>query len=146
MKYLIRIDGNSILSYHSGDVDELPLDVIEVTKEVWQSGIDNKFNTIINGVLSRRVIPASPKELRREFITNREVALKNLTVTVDSMVFDADELSRSRMSDSIVALNQNEKKVWVLANNSVVDLTREKLIEVLRAIATAQNALWVQNT
>ena len=91
------------------------------------------------------VVELTEEELRRDFKEAREIALNELTVEVAGLVYDADETSRSRMADTIVALEPEEENLWVLADNSVVILSRESLVSVLRAIGKAQNNLWLQN-
>jgi|TARA_B110000908_G_C9957230_1_gene315211 hypothetical protein len=91
------------------------------------------------------VVELTEEELRRDFKEAREIALNELTVEVAGLVYDADETSRSRMADTIVALEPEEENLWVLADNSVVMLSRESLVSVLRAIGKAQNNLWLQN-
>ncbi len=85
------------------------------------------------------------KRSRAEFKANRQALLNNLTVEYDGMVFDADEESQSRMLRPIAALsNDSETQLWVLANNTVVHLTRPQFVEVLKLAGAAQTAIWVQ--
>lgn len=72
----------------------------------------------------------------------RAVAVEALVVEVDGMRFDADEVSQERMSRSIVALSEGESITWVLADNSIRQVTREQLRQALRKAGVAQTALW----
>ena len=83
-------------------------------------------------------------ELRAKFKNNRTIQLRNLKVTVNNLEFNADEVSRGRMADAIVGLAEGEIQMWVLADNSVENLTKDQLIAVLREIGIAQTAIWTQ--
>ena len=79
----------------------------------------------------------------------RAQAVSNITVEVDGMVFDGNEASQSRMGRTIaaaVALGldlETEKRTWVLADNSVVEVTIAQLAQVLKLAGDAQTALWI---
>lgn len=78
----------------------------------------------------------------------RENAVQKITVEVDGMVFDGDEISQQRMSRTIsaaIALGadlDNQTQVWVLSDNSVAMLTIRQLAQALRLAGEAQTALW----
>ena len=58
------------------------------------------------------------------------------------MLFDGDEKSQDRMARSIIALDLGEKVQWVLADNTIAQVTRAQLREALRKAGTAQTAIW----
>lgn len=73
-----------------------------------------------------------------------------LTVTVDGMVFDADETSQNRMSRVVsgaqalgVDLNTTTQ-IWVLADNTVATPTVAQLAQALKLAGEAQTALWTK--
>lgn len=78
----------------------------------------------------------------------RAEAVSKLTVTVDGMVFDADETSQNRMSRVVagaqalgVDLNTTTQ-IWVLADNTVATPTVAQLAQALKLAGEAQTALW----
>ena len=78
----------------------------------------------------------------------RAEAVSKITVEVDGMVFDGDETSQDRMSRTISAamalgvdLN-TEKRIWVLADNTIAEVTIAQLAEALRLAGDAQTSLW----
>ena len=79
---------------------------------------------------------------------DRAEAVARITVTVDGMTFDGDEASQTRMGRTIaaaVALGADlaeEKRTWVLADNSIAEVTIAQLAEALRLAGDAQTALW----
>jgi hypothetical protein len=75
------------------------------------------------------------KEERAEYVSK-------IVVEVDGMLFDGDETSQDRMARSIVALNDEETVQWVLADNTIAQVTREQLREALRKAGMAQTAIW----
>lgn len=78
----------------------------------------------------------------------RAEAVLRIIVEVDGMAFDGDEESQTRMGRTIaaaVALGVDlatEKRVWVLADNTVAEVTIAQLAEALRLACDAQTALW----
>ncbi len=82
---------------------------------------------------------------RNEFKSNREEIVAKLTVEYDGMTLDADENSQNRMLRPIAALqNDTDTWMWVLTDNTVVQLTKPQFIAVLTLAGTAQSAVWVQ--
>lgn len=79
---------------------------------------------------------------------DRAEAVARITVTVDGLTFDGDEASQTRMGRTIaaaVALGADlaaEKRTWVLADNSIAEVTVAQLAEALRLAGDAQTALW----
>lgn len=78
----------------------------------------------------------------------RAEAVSKIIVEVDGLKFDGDEESQTRMGRTIaaaVALGVDlatEKRVWVLADNTVAEVTIAQLAEALRLAGDAQTALW----
>ena len=80
----------------------------------------------------------------------RATKVDALTVTVDGMVFDADETSQNRMSRVVagaqalgVDLNTTTQ-IWVLADNTVATPTVAQLAHALKLAGEAQTALWTK--
>lgn len=78
----------------------------------------------------------------------RSEAVGKLVVDVDGMEFDANEAAQDRMARTITAAQalggdlEKEKRVWVLADNSIAQPTIAQLAEALRKAGDAQTALW----
>ena len=78
----------------------------------------------------------------------RAEAVSQIIVEVDGMKFDGDEESQTRMGRTIaaaVALGVDlttEKRTWVLADNTVAQVTIAQLAEALRLAGDTQTALW----
>ena len=63
-----------------------------------------------------------------------------ITVEVDSMIFDGNEVSQSRISIRISSMpNSTDKARWKLANNTWADVTKAQLLNVL-ALAAVESA------
>jgi len=82
---------------------------------------------------------------REVFKKTRAENVSKITVEVDGMVFDGDETSTARITKAIVALKPKETSTWVLANNDVVDVTKEQFIQALRKASIAQTQLWINS-
>lgn len=78
----------------------------------------------------------------------RAEAVSKIIVEVDGMKFDGDEESQTRMSRTIaasIALGvdlKTYKQVWVLADNTVAEVTVSQLAQALKLAGEAQTALW----
>lgn len=77
----------------------------------------------------------------------RATAVERLTVTVDGMVFDADETSQNRMSRVVagaqaLGIDQSTTQVWVLADNTVAQPTVAQLAQALKLAGEAMTSAW----
>lgn len=82
------------------------------------------------------------KELEKAKAERAEYVSK-IVVEVDGMKFDGDETSQDRMARSVVALNDDSETVqWVLADNTIAQVTRVQLKQALRLAGEAQTAIW----
>ena len=73
----------------------------------------------------------------------RADAVSKIIVEVDGMAFDGDETSQQRMARSIVALEDGETMPWVLYDNTIAEVSKEQLKQVLRLAGQKQSELWV---
>ena len=74
----------------------------------------------------------------------RAAEVERLTVEVEGMVFDADETSQARMSVAASSMTDDETNVWVLHDNSVVQVTKAQLLQACRLARIAQSAVWTK--
>ena len=77
----------------------------------------------------------------------RASAVAAITVEVDGMVFDGDEVAQERMARTVTAAtatgaSMNDTTVWVLHDNTVATPTIRQLATALRMAGEAQTALW----
>ena len=78
----------------------------------------------------------------------RADAVSKIIVEVDGMQFDGDETAQSRIGRTIAAAVAigvdlaTEKRTWVLADNSIAQVSIKQLAEALRLAGDAQTALW----
>lgn len=100
----------------------------------------------------RRFQIVAPPEPTPEEIAARELAqakaeradaVSKIIVTVDGMKFDGDEESQQRVARSIIALEDGETMPWVLYDNTIAEVTKEQLKQVLRLAGQKQSELWV---
>ena len=105
-------------------------------------------------VQTYKVVELSEDELRmkadevlQQAKMERANAVSSITVEVDGMVFDGDETAQDRMSRVASIAGDDELSTtlpWVLANNTVVEVTVAQIKEALRKALYAQAALWVK--
>jgi hypothetical protein len=75
----------------------------------------------------------------------RAAKMESLTVTTSSgKVFDADEVSQTRMTRALQTSGfaGQTQTPWVLADNSVANVTADEMREALALAMQAQAALW----
>ena len=89
---------------------------------------------------------AAALNVRQSSKAARAAAVDAIKVTTASgKTFDGDETSQNRMARAIVALNATgtAETLWVLADNTPVQVTAAELAEALALSGAAQAALWV---
>ena len=91
--------------------------------------------------------PQKPQELiDRENLnaakSERADYVSKIVVEVDGMQFDGDETSQDRMVRAAYALNEGETVQWVLADNTIAQVTKEQLRQALRLAGEAQTSIW----
>jgi biopolymer transport protein ExbD len=79
----------------------------------------------------------------------RAAAVASITVEVDGMVFDGDEVAQERMARTVTAAtatgaSMDDTTVWVLHDNTVATPTIRQLATALRMAGEAQTALWTK--
>lgn len=93
----------------------------------------------------------TPKELAAAALARakaeRAALVEKATVTVDGMVFDADETSQNRLVRGIVAslalgLSPDETTEWTLADNSSAMVTAQQMARALLAAGQYQTSVW----
>lgn len=74
----------------------------------------------------------------------REEAVAAIKVEVDGMTFDGDETSQSRMARAITAAETagQNATVWVLADNTVAEVTKAQLQQALTLSMRKMAVLW----
>lgn len=79
------------------------------------------------------------------FLNVRHKTVSKITVEVDGLIFDGDEYSQRRMLSAITAseeLGQVTTK-WRLSDNSVVEVTKDQLVEAHAKAILKQGELWI---
>lgn len=107
---------------------------------------DGKRYLIINPPYVAPEPTEEEKQAQALAIAKREraKAVERLTVEVEGMVFDADETSQARMSVAASSMTDDETNVWVLHDNSVVQVTKAQLLQACRLARIAQSAVWTK--
>lgn len=79
----------------------------------------------------------------REWKVDRQQAVEAITVEVDGLVFDGDELSQNRMARAVAAADAlTETTDWTLHDNSAVTVTVLQLKIACRLAGEAQTVIW----
>ena len=108
---------------------------------------ENEFWSKLGVHVIEEELQLTEEQRRLQELTNaklqRKVAVATIIVEVDGMKFDGDEVSQDRMARSIVAMADEDVIPWVLADNSVVQVTKEQLRQALRLAGLKQAELWI---
>ncbi|OLO07229.1 hypothetical protein BTW08_13320 [Salinicola sp. MH3R3-1] len=82
---------------------------------------------------------------RAAFVAERAARVARIKVTTESgNVFDGDETSQNQMARFVAMAEDGDTIRWVLADNSVIQVTRAELKEALTLAGQAQAQLWVE--
>ena len=119
----------------------------EYTKAaIWCNSNGHYIEEVNGEYFIRQVAPPTDEEIAAEALAKakaeRAEFVAKLVVTVDDLPFDGDETSQDRMARSCVALNEGETVQWVLADNTIAQVTKEQLRQALRLAGEAQTAIW----
>lgn len=97
---------------------------------------------------SAEIAKAKEAQSLAEAKAERAQAVEKIVVTVDGMKFDGDETAQGRMGRTIaaaIALGvdiETYTQTWVLADNTVAQVTIKQLAQALKLAGEAQTALW----
>lgn len=96
--------------------------------------------------------PVKPVELvfeekLKQAKINRASSVNNITVEVDGMLFDGDEVAQERMARTVTAAiatgeGMSATTTWVLHDNTVATVTIRQLATALRLAGEEQTRLW----
>ena len=104
-------------------------------------------NAAIGDLWDGAVFSTPAKEpTREELKAQRSAAVEAIKVTTAAgNTFDGDEVSQTRMARAIIGLSTGlaPSVNWVLADNSVIQVTSAELTEALVLAGQAQAAIWV---
>lgn len=76
----------------------------------------------------------------------RAAKVEAITIEVDGMVFDGNEPAQSRMTRAITAAETAglESTAWVLADNTVAEVTKAQLQQALAKAMLAMSKVWTE--
>ena len=95
-------------------------------------------------------VPEVPEEVAlANAKAERAKAVASITVEVDGMVFDGDETAQDRMARAITmfqasSLPEDTTTAWVLADNTVAQVTVAQLAQALLMSGQKQTELWIK--
>lgn len=97
-------------------------------------------------------VPEKPLEIIKSEVLleakyRREIAVSEITVVVDGLVFDGDERAQERMARTVTAAtatgaSMDDTTTWVLHDNTVATVTIRQLATALRLAGEEQTRLW----
>lgn len=124
----------------------------EEAKEAFEPVTDEEEGTTTEFTLEAPVSPLRPPlqtgedvylPYTREALKRaRKKAVADISVEVDDLVFDGDELSQTRMATALLTMEDGETISWTLKNNETASITKATLKAVLKAATTKQSLLW----
>lgn len=165
MNYLIKFDENGRRTDTYVKEEKTTEQVNELLSKGFLEISETEYQLLVGNVDGKEYVrntdgnfapyvPPEPNEEEKAAIalakakSEREEAVSKITVEVDGMTFDGDETAQTRMGRTVaaaVALGvdiQTEKRTWVLADNTVAEVTVAQLAEALRLAGDAQTVLW----
>ena len=74
----------------------------------------------------------------------RNEAVSKLTVEVDGITFDGNELSQDRMTRTLLCWDPAANSIsWVDSSNNIISVTRDQLQKALELSVRQMNQLWI---
>ena len=110
-----------------------------------EDGFHQERGDNLEWMLVKNPEPTPEEKAAKELETaknERAQAVEKIVVDVDGMKFDGDEKSQQRMSIAISTMTDNETILWVLADDTAAEVTKEQLQRALRLAREEQTALW----
>lgn len=148
MKYAHIIDTKIQGWYDDSIHSKIPTPNIEVTDKVWQEAININANYYENGkfiVKDFRTADELETQAIAEYKASRQEAVNNIKVTTEAgNTFDGDETSQTRMVRAASLMDDEEVTTWVLADNTVIEVTKAELMEASKLAGQEQTKLWIK--
>lgn len=107
---------------------------------------DDASEELLSGIgiqTETRETPSEPQDPLQKAKMERYQKVQELTVEVDGMVFDANEVSQTRMA-RVILTGGPDTVLWVLHDNTVKDVTKKQLLDALNLAVLKTSELWVQ--
>ncbi len=112
----------------------------------------NTQNDVWNAKKQEWITPKEPqktkeelkKEKLKELNKQRQAELDIAKVSYKNNLYDADEVSQSRMARALLALGEDDKQFWITADDKMVELTKADFREILRLAGVNQTRIWVK--
>ncbi|MBQ4844933.1 hypothetical protein [Pseudoalteromonas sp. MMG005] len=82
---------------------------------------------------------------RARFKAQRAIDVAAITVEVEGLVFDGDEMAQTRMARAAVVMDDTESVSWVLADNSQTRVKKAQLVAACKAAGLEQTRLWMND-
>jgi len=123
--------------------DKAGWDILEAPEEFGEDGEPIVFTKPDEQVKPTRKPSVYNTYSRTLFKADREFKVKALKVTIDGMVFDADEVSQGRIAIRIASLESDDSTTrWALSDNSVALVQKSQLKRVLVVAGGLFDSLW----
>lgn len=110
--------------------------------EAPEFGMECYLKSSLNVVDRTDVAEFHTNAYAKEVRTKEVQAIKVTTATGNT--FDGDEISQNRMTRVLVGLPEGSTTTWILADNTVVEVSKQELREALVLAGSAQSELWTQ--
>ena len=140
-KYMEWLDAEPVEPSQEGYTEEEYVDAVDAyntSMEAYKASepVKPPLRTVDEIMESSGLSDKTRKEARDE-------AVSKITVEVDGMLFDGDEISQNRMARAVATGNAGDTTYWKLANNDVVLVSWEQLKQALKLAGNAQTTIWM---
>lgn len=144
MKYIINYtkDGK-ILGFTKGDTDLN----IEVSNTIWFEA--QSYNKIIidgKNISFDKVDWRTSEEIQQglynQWKAERQSKVDNIEVELNSVIYQGDETSQTRLSRAVSVMEDTDTTMWVAKDNSVNELSKADLKYILREAGIKQTLIW----
>ncbi|UYM14252.1 DUF4376 domain-containing protein [Endozoicomonas euniceicola] len=138
--------------YISGIHRDIPADVVKITKLEHQTLLiglsEGKIIDINENGKPFLAYPSVSEEQQQkqkyeQWKAERQAKVDTIVVEIDGMKFDGDEISQERMVRAATLASPDERLNWILADNTVAEVTADQLRRAARTAGEEQVKLWI---
>ena len=138
--------GNSLqVTFDNNSVITCPKVNSNIEYEMVKEWLKDSNNSIEPEFTEEELEAQATAQAIAEYKASRQEAVNNIKVTTEAgNTFDGDETSQTRMVRAASLMEDVEVTNWVLADNTVIEVSKAELMEAAKLAGQEQTRLWIK--
>lgn len=138
--------GNSLqVTFDTNSVVTCPKVNSNIEYEMVKEWLKDSNNSIEPEFTEEELEAQATAQAIAEYKASRQEAVNNIKVTTTAgNTFDGDETSQTRMVRAASLMDDVEVTNWVLADNTVIEVSKAELMEAAKLAGQEQTRLWIK--